>query len=452
MKQIDDFKGKHVLVLGLAKSGYHAALLLHELGAHVIVNDGKIPEDLTDVHTLQDLNIHVVLGEHPLDLVHGKLDYMVKNPGISYENSLVKKAIDLDIPVLTDVELAFRVSKAAIIGVTGSNGKTTTTTLIGNMLEKNVKGHTYIAGNIGIPSTTVAKQTTENDVIVMELSSFQLMGVTTFRPKIAIITNIYEAHLDYHGSREAYKEAKLHLIKQQTIDDYLILNGDLAEMKDIASTSNAQVLYFSKTDDTADAYVKNGNIFVLGEPIMSVSDIQVPGTHNIENVLAASLAARLYGQSKELIQQAVQQFHGVKHRTQFIGNVNGRQFYNDSKATNILATKMALQGFNDKVILIAGGLDRGNGFETLEPSLEKVKTLVLYGETKEKLKLAGEHKKVEKIILVDTLEQAVNTSYTLSQVGDTILFSPACASWDQFPSFEVRGDVFIDCVSRLNQQ
>lgn len=450
MKRIDMFDKKRVLVLGLAKSGYNAALLLHELGAEVVVNDGKTPEDLTDVRDLMDKGITVITGEHPMTLFDSPFDYMVKNPGIPYHNDMVQKALSLDIPVYTDVELAYLISQAPIIGITGTNGKTTTTTLLTNMLQPNPNGaKTWVAGNIGIPATTVAKQAKAEDVIVMELSSFQLMGVQAFRPMIAIITNIYEAHVDYHGSREAYVAAKLNLLKQQVETDVLILNGDLKESEWIAQHTKAKVHYFSKSNPNADATVVDGEIKVFGETIMHVADIKVPGLHNLENVLASALAARLYGQDAQHIQAAVQQFTGVKHRSQFVKTVNGRSFYNDSKATNILATQMALDGFEERVILIAGGLDRGNGFETLVPSLEKVKTLVVYGQTRHKLEQAGHQAHVTNVIGVETLEEAVAKAYENSVTNDVILFSPACASWDQFANFEERGDAFIEFVEKI---
>lgn len=452
MKQIEMFKNKRVFVLGLAKSGYNAALLLHELGATVVVNDGKTPEDLTDVHALEKLGITVVTGEHPMSLFDTPFDYMVKNPGIPYKNDMVQKALELEIPVYTDVELAYLISQAPIIGITGTNGKTTTTTLLTNMLQPNPNGaKTWVAGNIGIPATTVAKEATEKDVIVMELSSFQLMGVEAFRPSIAIITNTYEAHVDYHGSRESYVGAKLNLLKRQTEADSVILNADLQESKEFVKQTRAKVYYFSKTDPNADATVVNGEIRVFGEVIMHVSDIKVPGLHNLENVLASALAARLYGQDAQYIKAAVQQFTGVKHRSQYVKTINGRSFYNDSKATNILATQMALDGFKERVILIAGGLDRGNGFDELVPSLDKVKTLVVYGQTRDKLVSAGQIAQVSNITSVDTLQEAVSQAYAQSEENDVILFSPACASWDQFANFEERGDAFISFVEKIGE-
>ncbi|MBS4762029.1 UDP-N-acetylmuramoyl-L-alanine--D-glutamate ligase [Carnobacteriaceae bacterium zg-ZUI252] len=449
MKVIEQFKSKKVVVLGLARSGYNAALLLQQLGAIVVVNDGKTPEDLTHVKHLESLGVTVITGHHPDDLIDETIDYVVKNPGIPYENSVVKQAQQHDIPILTDVELAYLVSQAPIISITGSNGKTTTTTLIANMLENHPNyERVLLAGNIGVPSTTVAQNATENDMIVMEMSSFQLMGIKAFRPKIAVIVNIFEAHLDYHHTREAYVEAKLNLLKNQTNEDYLVLNGDIAESFEFAKRTQAKVHYFSKANTQCSAYVQDEWVYVLGEPIFPVSAIQVPGTHNLENVLAATLVAKLSGQTNDKIHQSVSVFYGVEHRCQFVKEVDGRRFYNDSKATNILATQMALRGFEKPVLLIAGGLDRGNGFEALIPDLVKVKKMFVYGQTKEKLVQLANQQSLE-VYAFESLDEATYAAFEKSSKEDIILLSPACASWDQFDSFEKRGERFVEIVETI---
>lgn len=449
MKVTKQFEKKNVVVLGLAKSGYNAALLLHKIGANVIVNDGKTPEDMTDSLHLQQLGIKVITGNHPENLLNDSVDYLVKNPGIPYENKMVQKAIDLNIPVLTDVELAYLVSQAPIVSITGSNGKTTTTTLIAEMLKKASRyKKVCLAGNIGIPATTVAQNLTVDDLIVMEMSSFQLMGIQKFKPKIAVIVNIYEAHLDYHHTRENYVEAKLNMIANQTSDDYLVLNGDLAESYEFAKRSKANVLYFSKENEKTAAFVKDGWIVVQEKPVFPVTSIQLAGSHNLENVLAATLVAKLLGQTNAKIEEVVRTFQGVAHRCQFVSEVNGRRFYNDSKATNILATQMALKGFEKNVVLIAGGLDRGNDFEVLESSLKPVKQMVVYGESKQKLAMAAQRAHIS-IEVVNSLEEAVKMAYEKSEMNDVILFSPACASWDQYENFEKRGEHFVRLVNGL---
>ena len=447
------FEHKRVLVIGLAKSGVAVAKLLLHQGAIVTVND-RIPlEENPDAKSLIEEGIRVLAGSHPVDLLEEHFDFVVKNPGIPYHNCMVEAAMKKGIPVYTEVEIAYQLLEGLMIGITGSNGKTTTTTLASLMLKESFpEREVYAAGNIGIPLSQLAEQSTKEDIYVSELSSFQLMGIDQFKPKIACIVNIFSAHLDYHGTREEYIEAKLQLTKNQTKDDYLVYNADYPELITlIEGHTKATLVPFSrKTVLEFGASVKDHYICFNGEKVIPVSTIQVPGTQNVENVLAAVAIAKLAGATNEGIQKAVQNFHGVKHRTQFVKEVNKRRFYNDSKATNIIATQTALRSFtNQSVVLIAGGLDRGNGFDELVPDLKAVSGIVLYGETKEKLQEAAKVAGVPVIELVNTLEEATKKAYDISKEDDIILLSPACASWDQFKNFEIRGDEFIQVVENL---
>ena len=447
------FEHKRVLVIGLAKSGVAVAKLLLHQGAIVTVND-RIPlEENPDAKSLIEEGIRVLAGSHPVDLLEEHFDFVVKNPGIPYHNCMVEAAIKKGIPVYTEVEIAYQLLEGLIIGITGSNGKTTTTTLASLMLKESFpESQVYAAGNIGIPLSQLAEQSTKEDIYVSELSSFQLMGIDQFKPKIACIVNIFSAHLDYHGTREEYIKAKLQLTKNQTEDDYLVYNADYPELITlIEGHTNATLVPFSrKTVLEFGASVEGDYICFNGEKVIPVSTIQVPGTQNVENVLAAVAIAKLAGATNEGIQKAVQNFHGVKHRTQFVKEVNKRRFYNDSKATNIIATQTALRSFtNQSVVLIAGGLDRGNGFDELVPDLKAVSGIVLYGETKEKLQEAAKVADVPVIEVVNTLEEATKKAYEISKEDDIILLSPACASWDQFKNFEIRGDEFIQVVENL---
>ena len=447
------FEHKRVLVIGLAKSGVAVAKLLLHQGAMVTVND-RIPlEENPDAKSLIEEGIRVLAGSHPVDLLEEHFDFVVKNPGIPYHNCMVEAAMKKGIPVYTEIEIAYQLLEGLIIGITGSNGKTTTTTLASLMLKESFpERQVYAAGNIGIPLSQLAEQSTKEDIYVSELSSFQLMGINQFKPKIACIVNIFSAHLDYHGTREEYIKAKLQLTKNQTEEDYLVYNADYPELITlIDGHTNATLVPFSrKTVLEFGASVKDGYIYFNNEKVIPVSTIQVPGTQNVENVLAAVAIAKLAGATNEGIQKAVQNFHGVKHRTQFVKEVNKRRFYNDSKATNIIATQTALRSFiNQSVILIAGGLDRKNGFDELVPDLTAVSGIVLYGETKEKLQEAAKVAGVPVIELVNTLEEATKKAYDISKEDDIILLSPACASWDQFKNFEIRGDEFIQVVENL---
>ena len=447
------FEHKRVLVIGLAKSGVAVAKLLLHQGAIVTVND-RIPlEENPDAKSLIEEGIRVLAGSHPVDLLEEHFDFVVKNPGIPYHNCMVEAAVKKGIPVYTEVEIAYQLLEGLIIGITGSNGKTTTTTLASLMLKESFpERQVYAAGNIGIPLSQLAEQSTKEDIYVSELSSFQLMGIDQFKPKIACIVNIFSAHLDYHGTREEYIKAKLQLTKNQTEDDYLVYNADYPELITlIEGHTNATLVPFSrKTVLEFGSSVEDDYICFNGEKVIPVSTIQVPGTQNVENVLAAVAISKLAGASNEGIQKAVQNFHGVKHRTQFVKEVNKRRFYNDSKATNIIATQTALRSFtNQSVVLIAGGLDRGNGFDELVPDLKAVSGIVLYGETKEKLQEAAKVAGVPVIEIVNTLEEATKKAYAISKEDDIILLSPACASWDQFKNFEIRGDEFIRVVENL---
>ncbi len=452
MKKISTYENKKVLVLGLAKSGVSAAKLLHELGALVTVNDGKPFDENPEAQELLSLGIKVITGSHPIELLDEEFSLMVKNPGIPYSHPLVAKAQEMGIPVITEVELAYEVAECPIIGITGTNGKTTTTTMTGLLLNAGAdQGIARLAGNIGYPASGVAQEAKPEDKIVMELSSFQLMGITDFRPHIAVITNIYEAHIDYHGTRKEYVKAKWNLQKNMTEKDYLILNWNQSELQELAQRTKARVLPFSTKEVLEDSvYADDYSIYYKKEKIMEISELGVPGKHNVENALAAISVAKLYGISNEAIRETLNLFHGVPHRTQYVGEIQGRKFYNDSKATNILATKMALSGFETaKVVLLAGGLDRGNTFDELIPSLKGIKAMVVFGQTKEKLMDAGKKAGIETIVTADSVEQAVPLALENSTDGDVVLLSPANASWDQYPNFETRGNRFMEAVNRL---
>jgi len=450
LKNIKDYQHKKILVLGLAKSGVSAASLLHKLGAFVTVNDKEPLEKNPEAQGLLQEGIKVICGSHPIELIDEGFELIVKNPGIPYSNPLVCRALERGIPVITEVELAYKISEAEIVAITGTNGKTTTTTLIYEILNADENKAPLIAGNIGTVASEVAQKAKENNQMVVELSSFQLMGIKEFRPHIAIITNIYEAHLDYHGTKEEYAKAKANITKNQTKHDYLIVNDDQSELMDLVSFSQARIIPFSTT-----RYIKegcslhNGEIVFLGETVIQQSEIVLPGSHNLENILSAVAAAKLMGASNEAIRKVLTTFKGVKHRTQFVMEIEGRKFYNDSKATNILAARSALNAFHQPVILLAGGLDRGNSFDELVPYLKNVKALITFGQTAGKIEEAGHAAGIESIIRVDNVEKAVPVAYQLSSPGDVILLSPACASWDQYKSFEIRGDIFIDAVHKL---
>lgn len=449
MKKIETYLHKKILVLGLAKSGVTAASLLHKLGAFVTVNDKKPLSENPAAQGLLEQGIKVICGEHPIELLDEGFELIVKNPGIPYNNPMIAGAVEKGIPVITEVELAYQIAEAPFVGITGTNGKTTTTTLVFEMLKKGNK-QPLIAGNIGTVASGVAETATKDNTIVIELSSFQLMGIETFNPKIAIITNLYDAHLDYHGTRKNYLEAKANITKNQTDDEYLIINADQEETFDIARNSKATIVPFSTKKQVLNgADIRNGWICFDGEEVMEIKDIALPGTHNLENILSAMAASKLSGVDNSAIRAVLKTFTGVRHRLQFVKEINGIKVYNDSKATNILATVKALTAFNAPIVLLAGGLDRGNEFDELIPYFKNVKALITFGETAPKLERVAIEAGIKNIKSVDNVEKAVPEAYRYSESGDIILLSPACASWDQYKSFEIRGDIFIEAVHKL---
>ncbi|MEK4629648.1 MAG: UDP-N-acetylmuramoyl-L-alanine--D-glutamate ligase [Solibacillus sp.] len=450
MIEYEGLQSKKVLVLGLARSGVAAAELLHKLGAFVTVNDAKPFDANPEAQELLSKGITVICGRHPEDLLDEGFELVVKNPGIPYSNPIIADALEKSIPVITEMELAYLVSEAPFIGITGSNGKTTTTTLVFEMLEA-AKKQPLIAGNIGTVACGVAAEATKDQIIVTELSSFQLMGTRTFKPKIAILTNLYEAHLDYHGTFEEYAEAKFGVTRNQTNEDYFIYNADQEVVRGYAEQSNAQLIPFSTKGKAQQGIsADDENIYWQGEAILNRSEIVLPGKHNLENILCAVAASLLQNCPIDAIKQILSTFAGVRHRTQFVREWQGRKIYNDSKATNVLATKSALAAFSQPIVLLAGGLDRGHSFEELREEMKTVKAVVAFGETALRFIEFAKSCGITNIVRAIDVEDAVGYAAKLSDVGDVILLSPACASWDQHTSFEIRGDLFIDRVMKLS--
>ena len=449
MKTLTNFPYQHVLVLGLAKSGTAAANLLLNSNIKVRVNDANVDPEDPVVKDLKKKGATVITGSHPISVLEN-IDLIVKNPGIPYSNVILEEALRRNIPIVTEIELAARLAQNnELIGVTGSNGKTTTTTLIYEILKASDQP-VKLAGNIGIVATDVAQTLEEKDKLLVELSSFQLMGVQTFRPNIAALLNLYEAHIDYHGSVENYVRAKMNVFMQQTEEDFLVYNADDPKVKEVVQHCKATLVPFSTKETLSNgAMIANGTIYFKGEEIISLKDVVLVGEHNYENILAAIAVALLSGATKEGIRKVLTTFSGVKHRLQYVTTINGRLFYNDSKATNILATQKALKSFEQPVILLAGGLDRGDEYDSLLPFVKHVKAMVLFGETAKKLAAFAKKAKIDEVRFVKDVQEAAKVAYDLSEEGDVILLSPACASWDQYKTFEERGDMFIQAVHIL---
>ncbi|GGN96495.1 UDP-N-acetylmuramoyl-L-alanine--D-glutamate ligase [Saccharibacillus kuerlensis] len=476
MEHPKKYANREVVVLGLARSGVSAAKTMHGFGANVTVNDRKPREDSPEAGVLEELGISVICGEHPDDLIHPGVALVIKNPGIPYSAPPVARALELGIEVVTEVEVAYQLSAAPMIGITGSNGKTTTTTWIGNMLEA-AGLKPIVAGNIGTPLCDAALQAPDDSWLVVELSSFQLKGTQDFAPRIACLLNIAETHLDYHGSMEDYTSSKAKIFENQTPQDTSIINWDDPFCRELVPYLKGKVLPFSMTEELTleGVYVSPSGLLegednlidrsivyrdAAGEvhTIIRIADIGIPGSYNTANAMAACAAAIAAGVSPEALKEPLAGFGGVEHRLESLGEIGAIHYYNNSKATNSKATLTALSAFERPVVLIAGGLDRGSDYEELLPALQsKVKALVTLGETREKIAGVARRAGVEHIKVVDpagdsaeTLIRAVDEARQLAEPGDTVLLSPACASWDMFASFEERGLLFKQAVRSIS--
>ncbi|NEW05273.1 UDP-N-acetylmuramoyl-L-alanine--D-glutamate ligase [Paenibacillus sp. SYP-B3998] len=464
MKHPRDYRGLEVIILGLARSGVAAAKLFHQQGAIVTVNDKKERSACPEADELEALGISVLCGYHPDSLVHTGVALVVKNPGIPYSVEPLRKAAELGIEVVTEVEVAYQFCEAPIIGITGSNGKTTTTTLIGLMLEAGGL-LPVVAGNIGRALTEAAPEVTKENWMVVELSSFQLKGTIAFRPRIGCLLNLYETHLDYHGTMDDYIASKVKLFENQTEDDTAIVNWDDPVCQSIIPTLRAKRMPFSMRealpygvylDAATEALVyADGRSHI--HPILPAKEMGIPGSFNIENALAAAAAAITAGVKLSVIAGVLKSFQGVEHRLEFVRELEGVTFYNNSKATNSAASIKSIEAFEQSIILIAGGLDRGSDYTELMPIFqERIKGIVTLGQTKEKINHIAGLAGISRLETVDTAKdaadavaQAVKLAWQMSEAGDIILLSPACASWDMFPSYEERGRMFKESVHNL---
>lgn len=440
------FENKTVIVLGYGRSGRSAVSALVSLGAVITLTTNEIIADEKVRQTMKGWGVDIVDGHHPISLLNDA-EVIVKNPGIPYTIPFLQAAAERGIPVITEVELAYHMTDASIIGITGTNGKTTVTHLIGEMLERSGLSP-ILCGNIGYPASEAAVEATKENILVMELSSFQLMGIRDFRPDTAVFTNIYEAHIDYHGSRESYIQAKMNLLSNMDRQQTVVFNGMQREM--LEDASNLQVEYFS-TLKGGDAYIDEGMITYKGTPLIHVDQVKLKGAHNHENILAALLAAKRHGATDEAVRETLLNFGSIPHRMEYLGEYEGASYYNDSKATNNLATTFALKSFKEDIIWIAGGLDRGQSLEPLVPHMENVRMIITFGETKEKFealaRLTG-----KAVLISENPYDAVQTASRQASSGEIVLFSPACASWDQYKDYEARGDHFKEGFSTLGRE
>lgn len=443
------FQNKKIFILGMARSGYEAAKLLSSFSNEIILNDIKEEQNLEHLKELRELGVEVILGSHPDEIFSKDIDFLIKNPGIKNDHKYVLLANEYNIPVINEVEMAYLLmnKNSTLIAVTGSNGKTTTVTLIYEILKASKKD-VHLTGNIGFPVSSFVNKIKDNDIVIMEISVQQLCNLDKFKPNIAVLLNLYESHLDFVSSYENYKNLKLRIFKNQDISDSAILNYDDEEVVLLTKDIIPQKIYFSKNKDTNGAYINGDAIYYNGEFIMCLDDLFLKGKHNHENVLAAITVSKRFDISNKKIIEVLKNFKGIEHRIEYVKNLNGRMFYNDSKSTNIAATKTALCSFKDNIILLLGGLDRGQSFEDLREYLGNVKSIVCYGETKGRIKMFCDSINIECKVL-ETLDEAVKYAYSISNDKDIILFSPACASFDQYKDFEERGTIYKNIVNNL---
>jgi UDP-N-acetylmuramoylalanine--D-glutamate ligase len=455
-----ELKGKKVLVVGLGKSGRAAALFLRRRGAQVTVSDIRSAEALgKELPALLEEGIAVETGGHGL-LTFRRQDLIVVSPGVPLSTPELQQVRNLGLPILGEVELAAQFLKTKILAITGSNGKTTTTTLCGEVLKAGGL-ETQVGGNIGVPVIELVEtpqnlsQHAKDSWSVLEISSFQLETARLFRPKISIILNITPDHLDRHGTFENYAMAKERIFGAQTPDDFLVLNGDDPRVQQAAGRARSQVFWFSRSK-----MVRQGTAVVNGaiafraneqasfEPVLPVSDIPLKGEHNVENVLAAVCAARLAGVSNAAIAKAVQDFRAVEHRLEFVADISGVLYYNDSKATNVDATLKAIAAFPKGIHLILGGKDKNSDYTALRPLLqERVTAVYTIGAAAEKIE--REIDGATRIVPAKTLAAAVDAASSAAVPGDVVLLAPACSSFDQFESYEHRGRIFKELVLAL---
>jgi UDP-N-acetylmuramoylalanine--D-glutamate ligase len=438
------FENKKIFILGMARSGYEAAKLLSDYNNEIIVTDGKEQKEEL-VSELESLGVKVIITSDQLSLLDDSFDYVIKNPGIKYDNPVVVKAKELGIKVINEVEMAYSFldKSVNIIGVTGSNGKTTTTTLISEFM-KNSFDNVYLGGNIGIPLSNFVRDIKPNSYLVLEISDHQLCDMYNFKTNVSVLTNITPTHLDFHKSYEVYQMTKKKIFNNHTSDDLAVINKDDEVSMKITDDIKSTKVYYGH-DKTNLAYYDEEGIYYDGKLVIKLDDIILKGKHNYQNIMGAIIAVKKYGVTDEVIQKVLKEFKGVEHRLEYVDTINGVTYYNDSKATNCVSTITALNSFDKPTILLLGGYDRGHSFHDLDDSMKNVKCVVCFGETKNRIEEFCTDLNI-KCYKNDTLKEAMNVVKDICTPGDVVLLSPACASWDQYDRFEDRGDEFKKLV------
>ena len=449
------FAGKKVLVFGTGKSGIAAEDLLHKKGASVVLYDGN--DKLEKEEILKKLesrdSVEVVLGELPEEMLDS-LDLVVLSPGVPTDLPVVLKMKEKEIPVIGEVELAYQVSRGKVLAITGTNGKTTTTSLLGEIM-KAYQPEVKVVGNIGTPYTSAALDTTDDTVTVAEISSFQLETIKEFHPAASAITNITEDHLNRHHTMEEYIRVKECITENQTMDDLCVLNYEDEILREFGKNIVPKAVYFSSARELEKGIFLRGDQIILRTekeeiPVVRTGELKLLGTHNFENVMAAVTMAYYAGVDMDSIRKSICEFTAVEHRIEYVTEKNGVAYYNDSKGTNPDAAIKGIQAMNRPTLLIGGGYDKESSYDEWIQAFDgKVRYLVLIGQTKEKIKAAAEKNGFHDIILCEDLKEAVQVCADKANVGDAVLLSPACASWGQFDNYEQRGQMFKEYVRAL---
>lgn len=441
------FENKKIFILGMARSGYSAAKLLAKYNNEILITDGK-PQDVSHVEELSELGVKFVMTDSPEELLDSSFDYVIKNPGVKINHPVCIKAKELGITVTNEVEVAYNFlpNDVKIVGISGSNGKTTTTTLVYEMLKK-AGLPAVLGGNIGYPVCSLVDIVKSGDILVLEISSHQLHDIINFKTDISVLTNLSEVHIDHFGTYDYYKAQKVKIFNRHTEHDIGIINkSNTDSMEYFDQIASRKILFSSESE--ADSCIRDNAIFYNNERIADLDKILLKGKHNYENIMCAVIVAKQFGVDNSYIVDTLGSFKGVEHRLEFVSTLNGRKFYNDSKATNVKSTQIALSAFNEPTVLLLGGLDRGHSFSELKDYLGNTKRIVAFGETKNRIKEFADSVNIP-CDVVSSLREAVKTAYDASCEGDVILLSPACASWDQYKCFEDRGIEFKELISEL---
>ena len=428
-----------VLIIGCARSGYWVTKLLNKKGYDVTITDAKRIEYKDE---LLNLGVKVYDNGHPELLKEIKWDFIVKNPGIPYTNNFVDYFVKKGIKIYTEIEIALRYGSYGIGAITGTNGKTTITTLLNEILKKDFIS--YACGNIGTPlSEIVYKHENEDAKLALEISAFQLLGAPSFHPSVAVVTNLTPDHLDYFSSLDDYYRAKTLVYKNMSDDDWFLRNLDDEKVLEYVKDVKCRVIDYS-LNKKADLYLRGDDVVLFDEVLFNKNDLKIIGMHNLQNAMVAAAMAYKLGAKKESIKEVISSFKGVEHRIEFVKEINGVKYYNDSKGTNVDSTVIALKAFDKPVILLAGGHDKHTGFNDLYNYKDKIKYLITFGETRDELA-----KLKDDAYICENMKEALDKAYSLAKNGDIVLLSPACSSYDQFKNFEERGEIFKELVRNL---